>query len=134
MRSLSTDTAGYISNIKVENETQSVELSRPEHVVLEELPPKPIQPLNVVSAMRVPHEYINGLKIQGLIGLGACGRTYLASWKNQPVAVKIVDHFVRATNATGLGKMPVLATAVDHPNVLPIYRVGIGIYMLNKGK
>jgi hypothetical protein len=123
VRSLSTETAGYIRNIKVDNEPQSTELPGPEVAALADLPSKPIQPLNIISAMRVPHEYINDLKIHGLIGLGACGRTYVASWKNQSVAVKIMDHFVRATNATALGKMPVLATVVDHPNVLPIHRV-----------
>lgn len=123
VRSLSTDTAGYIRDIKVDNEPQSPELLGPEVAALADLPSKPIQPLNIISAMRVPHEYINDLKIHGLIGLGACGRTYVARWKNQSVAVKIMDHFVRATNATALGKMPVLATVVDHPNVLPIHRV-----------
>jgi len=84
---------------------------------------KKIQPLSSTTFLRVPHEYVKDLTIKGVLGLGASGRSYLASLRGSPVAVKVMDHNVRAGNTKLLGDMPVLAVPLDHPNILRTYRV-----------
>lgn len=84
---------------------------------------KKIQPLSSTTFLRVPHEYVKDLTIKGVLGLGASGRAYLASLRGSPVAVKVMEHNVRAGNTKLLGDMPVLAVPLDHPNILRTYRV-----------
>lgn len=86
---------------------------------------KKIQPLSSTTFLRVPHEYVKDLTIKGVLGLGASGRAYLASLRGSPVAVKVMEHNVRAGNTKLLGDMPVLAVPLDHPNILRTYRVAV---------
>lgn len=108
-----------------------IDASSEDQVVRACLSDKPVQQLNPISALRVPHEYISQLKLRGLIGVGACGRTYLGSWGSQPVSVKVMEHVVRKSNSRLLGEMPVLTTPVVHPNTLQMFRVRSSVWLLS---
>lgn len=84
---------------------------------------KPVQPISSISLLRVSNKYIEGLDIKGVVGMGASGRSYLASFFGAPVAVKIIEHNVRGANRSILGAMKVLSVPCPHPNILHTYRV-----------
>ena len=84
---------------------------------------KPVQPITSISFLRVPTQYLEGLEIKGVLGVGASGRSYLASFHGAPTAVKIIEYNCRGSNTTVLSSMKVLSMPCPHSNVLHTYRV-----------
>jgi hypothetical protein len=82
-----------------------------------------IQPVFNNAAFRVPGNHVVGLDISGFLGSGACGSTYAVRWHGAKAALKIVDHDIGRHNARLLGDIPVLATPIQHRNVIQLYRV-----------
>lgn len=82
--------------------------------------------LGVASALKVRFGSIEGLEIGQLIGRGAHGRIYKATFRGVPVAVKVVESSIGLGGADTLEDVSaeaIFLTALAHPNIVRMFRV-----------
>lgn len=83
--------------------------------------------LGVASALKVRFGSIEGLEIGQLIGRGAHGRIYKATFRGVPVAVKVVESSIGpdkgADSLEDVSAEAIFLTALAHPNIVRMFRV-----------